>query len=87
MIKRTKKITFEFDGEKIQGHEGESIAVALLRAGITTLRNAPRSNTPRGMFCVMGICQECLIISNGKKSEACRTKIFDGMIIEQVSNV
>ena len=87
MIERSREISFQFDGEQISGFEGESIAASLLRAGIIHLRDAPHSGTPRGMFCVMGICQECVIEIDGKKQEACRTKVRDGLSVNKVANV
>ncbi len=83
-IERTKEISFQFDGVMINGYEGESIAAALLRAGITAIRNAPNTKTPRGMFCVMGVCQECVVSIDGKTREACRTTVSDGLIVERV---
>ena len=87
MIERSREISFQFDGEQINGFEGESIAVALLRAGIIHLRDAPNSGSPRGMFCVMGICQECVVEIDGKKQESCRTKVRDGLSVNKVTNV
>ena len=87
MIERSEEISFEFDGKCYPGHAGESIAAALLRAGVTNLRDAPNSNTPRGMFCVMGACQECVVEIAGRKVEACRTEITDGLKIVRAANV
>lgn len=86
-IERTKEVKFEFDGEEVQGFDGESIAVALLRAERIYLRDAPNSKTPRGMFCNMGICQECVVEIDGRKKEACRTSVSDGLIVKRVVNV
>lgn len=90
-IERTKIVKFSFDGKIVQGFNGETIAAALLRAGIRKIRSAPNSNrssnSGRGLFCMMGSCQECLIIGDGKRAEACRTPIYDGMVVEQVKYV
>lgn len=87
MIVRTEEILFEFDGETYNGFAGESIAAALLRVGVTHLRDAPKSQTPRGMFCVMGVCQECVVEINQRRVEACRTKVSNGLKIKRASNV
>ena len=87
MIERSEEISFEFDGKSYKGFAGESIAAALLRVGVTHLRDAPNSATPRGMFCVMGACQECVVEVNGRKVEACRTKLSTGLKIERAANV
>ena len=86
-ILRTVEISFEFDGVTVCGHVGETVAAALLRAGITHLRNAPNSGTPRGMFCIMGACQECVIEIDGHKAEACRTVVSEGLVIRRAANV
>ncbi|MEZ5756884.1 MAG: (2Fe-2S)-binding protein [Emcibacteraceae bacterium] len=86
-ILRSKEISFIFDGVSITGHDGETVAAALLRAGITHLRNAPNSDTPRGMFCIMGACQECVVEIDGQKVEACRTTITEGLVIRRVPSV
>lgn len=86
-IERTREISFQLDGVTVSGYEGETIAAALLRAGITNIRNAPNSDGARGMFCVMGVCQECVVKVNGKTIEACRTEITDGLAVERVQYV
>ncbi len=86
-VQRTEKISFQFDGIEVGAFEGETIAAALLRARITHLRDAPNSKKPRGMFCVMGVCQECVVIVDGKIVEACRSKASDGLIVNRVHYV
>lgn len=87
MIERSEEISFEFDGKSYPGYAGESIAAALLRAGVTHLRDAPNTNTPRGMFCVMGACQECVVEIDGRKVEACRTELTKDLKIERAAHV
>jgi predicted molibdopterin-dependent oxidoreductase YjgC len=70
-----------FDGRTILGYEGESVASALLAAGIRTLRASPRAEAPRGAFCWMGICQECVVVADGVRRPACRLEVQDGMVI------
>lgn len=82
MIKRTAEITFQFDGEKITAFDGETISAALLRSGQKNIRTAP-SGSSRGMFCGMGICQECVVEVDGKKIESCRTIVTDGLIVRK----
>ncbi len=85
-IERTKEISFHFDGVEVAGFVGETIAAALLRVNISNLRNAPNGGD-RGMFCVMGVCQECVVKVDGKIVEACRTEISDGLNVERVTYV
>ncbi len=83
-IKRSEKVTFTFDGTPVTGHAGENLVVALMRAGYLVLRNAPNDAAPRGVFCCMGLCQECAVVIDGQVVEACRTDISPGLIVERV---
>ncbi|SDX10043.1 2Fe-2S iron-sulfur cluster-binding protein [Roseicitreum antarcticum] len=74
-------VGFSFDGRALHAREGVSIASALTEAGIRALRLTP-TGAPRGMFCGMGVCQECLVVVNGQPSQrACMTPLTDGMEI------
>lgn len=74
-----EKLTFSFDGEGVEGMAGDSVAAALVAAGITTLRTSPQGGTPRGPFCWMGVCQECTVVIDGVRRPACRTALVAGM--------
>ena len=68
-------IAFTFEGRAIQGRHGESLAAALTAAGERTLR-LTRDGRGRGIFCGMGVCQECLVEIDGKPGlRACMTKL------------
>lgn len=73
-----------FDGTEIPAAEGESVAAALLAAGISTLRDTPVGNTPRAPFCLMGICFDCLVEIDGTPNrQSCLTPVRDGMVIKR----
>lgn len=78
-------VTFHVDGAECAGFAGESVAAALGALGITTLRHAPRSGAPRGAFCLMGVCQECVCRIDGTRREACRTALVAGMRVETLA--
>lgn len=80
-ILRTPKIAFSFEGQKVEGHEGETIAAALMRTGELHLRNGLPGGAPRGVFCGMGICQECVVLVAGIRREACRTLVAAGISV------
>jgi len=69
-----ERIKFEFEGERLTGRRGESLAAALTAAGIRALRFT-RDEQSRGMFCGMGVCQECLVEVDGVANRACMTKL------------
>jgi aerobic-type carbon monoxide dehydrogenase small subunit (CoxS/CutS family) len=83
-IERSEKVKFTFDGQPIEGHAGESLVSALLRANALTLRHAPNDAAPRGAFCCMGLCQECAVLVAGQVVEACRTDVAANLIVERV---
>lgn len=82
-IKRSEVVTFTFDGKSVDGHVGEPLVAALMRAEHLTLRSAPQDAAPRGAFCCMGLCQECTVRIDGQVVEACRTDVTHGLIVEQ----
>ena len=58
--------TFEIkvDGRAIVARSGQTIAEALLASGLRGLR-ITRKQSPRGVYCGMGVCYECRMIVNG----------------------
>jgi D-hydroxyproline dehydrogenase subunit gamma len=81
---RATTIWFFFDGQPVSARVGESVAAALFASGTKTLRTSPREHLPRGMFCLMGSCQECLVLVNGHRVLAGRSAVADGMRVETV---
>ena len=74
-------VSFRFDGRRIRAFEGESVACALFASGIRTLRNSPRTERARGMFCLMGSCQECVVWVDGRRVAACQEPVREGLDI------
>ncbi len=72
-------VRLRFDGREIEALPGETIAAALAAADLVAVRQA-RSGAPRGPFCGMGVCFDCLVTVDGKPSQrACLTKVEAGM--------
>jgi sarcosine oxidase subunit alpha len=78
------KVRFSFDGEALTASEGETLAAALYAQGRRSLRISRDDGGPRGAFCFMGVCQECVVLIDGRVTEACRTPVRDGLVIESV---
>ncbi len=77
------RIQFTFDGAPLEGRYGESLAAALTAAGIREFRQT-RSGAGRGIFCGMGVCQDCLIEVDGKPNQrACMTKLDRPMMVRR----
>jgi sarcosine oxidase subunit alpha len=84
LIDTAKDISFSFNNKKYKAKEGDTIAAALFANGIRSNRKTFGKNTPRGSFCFMGVCFECLVKINGVRAiQGCRTKLRDGMEIEE----
>jgi len=75
-------VQIEVDGEPVQAFEGESIAAALLASGRRILRYTP-DGSPRGIFCGMGVCFDCVVEVDGDPSvRSCITPVRAGMKIQ-----
>jgi aerobic-type carbon monoxide dehydrogenase small subunit (CoxS/CutS family) len=82
-VERGRPLSFYFDGEPIAAFEGETIAAALLAGGRRVLRTTAITGTPRGAFCGMGVCFDCLVVVDGEPSRrACMIFAKDGMRVE-----
>ncbi len=74
-------LTFQFEGRAYQAEEGDSVASALATVGEETL-GTRRSTRPRGTFCGMGVCHDCLVTIDGHRGQrACMTTLQDGMSV------
>ena len=74
-ISQGEQITITFDGQPVPARRNETIAAALTAAGLRDLRRTA-SGTARGVFCGMGLCQDCLVTVDGRPNQrACMTKI------------
>lgn len=79
-VKRGRPLQLYFEGMEIGAFEGETVAGALLAAGIRTLRHAETGGDPRGLFCGMGVCFECCMMIDGRANiRACMTPVRQGM--------
>ncbi len=80
---RGRQVKINVDGKSVDAYEGETVATALLAAGVYIFRLSRKYKEPRGVFCGMGSCMECLITVDGVHDiRACMTQIVDGMKIE-----
>ena len=77
--KRGRPVRFRFDNHEVEAFEGETVAVALLVAGIRGFGRNRATGARRGIFCVMGLCQDCIVVVNGCVVEACRLPVRAGL--------
>ncbi|MBA7552884.1 hypothetical protein ES705_45461 [subsurface metagenome] len=80
---RNEMVEIKVDGKIIQVKKGEMIVAALITNGITINRYTLKKKEPRGIFCGIGQCTDCVMVVNGKPNvRTCVTPVEDGMIIE-----
>jgi len=71
------------DGETVQAYAGEMVATVLLALGLEAFRHTDRQHAPRGLFCGMGVCFDCLVTIDGQPNvRACLTPVQAGMVVE-----
>lgn len=71
------------DGAPFTARAGDSVAAALLAAGRHACRTTPVSGSPRGPFCMMGVCFDCLVVVDGQPSQqGCLIQVAPGMRID-----
>jgi NADH dehydrogenase/NADH:ubiquinone oxidoreductase subunit G len=81
-VERGRQVQISVDGEMIKAYEGESLAAALLASGRRVFRHTHPEGQPRGIFCGMGVCYECLVtVAGGERVRACIVPAQDGMCI------
>ena len=79
-VERGRPVQIWVNGEPIPAYEGESLAAAMLAAGRLVFRHTHPEGEPRGIFCGMGVCYECLVTVAGRERvRACMAPVQDGM--------
>jgi hypothetical protein len=83
-IDRGEPFTIFINGKPVVAYPGETIATVLLAAGLIKFRNTEISGQPRGMFCGMGLCFDCMVTCNGLANvRACETLTQPGDRVER----
>ncbi len=82
---RSERLGFDFEGEAIEARRGDSVAAALVAAGHGVTRTTPVSGSPRGPFCMMGVCFECLLEIDGEPNrQGCMVPARAGMQVRRM---
>ena len=70
------------DGVSATGVAGQSIAGVILASGTLGFRRTALHGKPRGVFCGIGICYECLVEVNGQRDvRACQRRAADNDVV------
>ena len=71
--------TVTLDGREIDALPGQTVAAALWAAGVTSWRTTRGGGHPRGVFCGIGVCFDCLVTVNGRANQrACLLPVRPG---------
>ena len=83
-----KEVTIFYNEKPIKAFEGEPIASALMAAGIKSFRTTAKRNEPRGIFCAIGRCTDCMMVVDGiPNTRTCVTMVKDGMKVETLKGL
>ncbi|MEO6089456.1 MAG: (2Fe-2S)-binding protein [Umezawaea sp.] len=67
------------DGEPYEVPEGRTLAGVLIAAGRVSWRTTRNGGRPRGVFCGIGVCFDCLVVVNDVPDvRACQRFPVDG---------
>lgn len=78
-----KKVKFTFNGQELEGYEGETIQAALHAAGVKVLGKSIKMHRPRGFYCAIGNCSSCFMVVDGVPNvKTCVTALKEGMVVE-----
>ena len=83
-FEKKREITFYYNGKKIIGYEGDTIASALHAQGVKTLSDSIHLKRPRGFYCAIGNCASCNMVVNGVPNvRTCITPLEDNMEVQK----
>jgi predicted molibdopterin-dependent oxidoreductase YjgC len=76
-------VAITVDGKAISARAGDTVAAALLVAGIDHCRTTPVTGASRAPYCLMGVCFDCLVTIDGVGSrQGCLVLVREGMAVE-----
>jgi len=79
-----RAVEVTIDGRSVTARDGDTVAAVLLAAGFDACRTTPVTGAPRGPFCLMGVCFDCLAVIDGRPNQqTCLIPVRAGMRIER----
>ena len=82
-LERGPRVEIVLDGRPVVAYEGETLAAVLLAEGEIATRTTV-GGEPRGIYCGMGVCFDCLVVVDGvPNTRACMTWVRDGMRVSR----
>ena len=78
----TGSFEISFDGRSVRALPGQTIGAVLFASGVRSWRTTRESGRPRGLFCGIGVCFDCLVTVNGDPSRrACLVEARPGDVV------
>jgi len=82
-MEEKKKVKIYVDDKEMEAYEGEMVASALLANGKKMFRLTKKEKRPRGVFCAIGRCTDCvMIVDSIPNIRTCITPVKEGMKID-----
>ena len=82
-LERGAPVLLSLDGRPVTAYEGESVAGMMLAEGHVATRTT-QAGEPRGVYCGMGVCFDCLVVVDGvPNTRACVTWVREGMVVSR----
>ncbi len=83
LLAAAPEVAIVIDGRPCTARVGDSVAAAMLAAGRLGCRTMAMTGAPRGAYCMMGVCFDCLVVIDGRQNQqGCLVPVADGMEIE-----
>jgi predicted molibdopterin-dependent oxidoreductase YjgC len=83
MTDEGERVSIRIDGVEVDAAAGQSVGAALVENGILSWRATRALGRPRGLFCGIGACYDCLVtIDGGPNRRACVVPVAAGMTVE-----
>ncbi len=85
-IARERKLSFTFDGKRVEAYEGDTIGSALYAAGRRTFSRSFKYHRRRGLMCCAGQCPNCIVAVDGAPgARACVEPVREGITVQHVN--
>jgi len=76
------RLAISFNGEQLTGVLGQSIAGIIMANRSLGFRQTSVLDRPRGVFCGIGVCFDCLVVVNDLPDvRACLRRAADGDVV------
>ncbi len=86
VVDRGQRVTFTFDGKRVEALAGDTIGSALYAAGRRTFSRSFKYHRRRGLMCCAGHCPNCLVAVDGSPGvRACTEPVREGARVEHMN--